>query len=142
MIRRPPRSTRTDTLFPYTTLFRSDPLHGPPQQNDRCRRAVPIHPARRIHAPELRHRRDQPDQNRKPALVGCRNEGRSDPDEPAGYAAGDRLRPLHHASWVLGMNAAMMEDFLKLIANRRLSQLGLKEEYPGTTQTQIGRAHV
>src|SRR3546814_9403469 len=29
MIRRPPRSTRTDTLFPYTTLFRSDlALHG------------------------------------------------------------------------------------------------------------------
>src|SRR3546814_10008598 len=28
MIRRPPRSTRTDTLFPYTTLFRS------PQHND------------------------------------------------------------------------------------------------------------
>src|SRR3546814_18294842 len=28
MIRRPPRSTRTDTLFPYTTLFRSHPLMG------------------------------------------------------------------------------------------------------------------
>src|SRR3546814_9506825 len=28
MIRRPPRSTRTDTLFPYTTLFRSHPLCG------------------------------------------------------------------------------------------------------------------
>src|SRR3546814_8724418 len=30
MIRRPPRSTRTDTLFPYTTLFRSyssNPIH-------------------------------------------------------------------------------------------------------------------
>src|SRR3546814_8496294 len=26
MIRRPPRSTRTDTLFPYTTLFRSHAL--------------------------------------------------------------------------------------------------------------------
>src|SRR3546814_7778128 len=26
MIRRPPRSTRTDTLFPYTTLFRSEAL--------------------------------------------------------------------------------------------------------------------
>src|SRR3546814_20657060 len=26
MIRRPPRSTRTDTLFPYTTLFRSPTL--------------------------------------------------------------------------------------------------------------------
>src|SRR3546814_9147959 len=30
MIRRPPRSTRTDTLFPYTTLFRShDLVYGP-----------------------------------------------------------------------------------------------------------------
>src|SRR3546814_2474887 len=28
MIRRPPRSTRTDTLFPYTTLFRSVDLGG------------------------------------------------------------------------------------------------------------------
>src|SRR3546814_11259568 len=28
MIRRPPRSTRTDTLFPYTTLFRSSQLIG------------------------------------------------------------------------------------------------------------------
>src|SRR3546814_10969339 len=28
-IRRPPRSTRTDTLFPYTTLFRSGPILRP-----------------------------------------------------------------------------------------------------------------
>src|SRR3546814_160605 len=28
MIRRPPRSTRTDTLFPYTTLFRSPNFYG------------------------------------------------------------------------------------------------------------------
>src|SRR3546814_1812624 len=28
MIRRPPRSTRTDTLFPYTTLFRSGQRRG------------------------------------------------------------------------------------------------------------------
>src|SRR3546814_8482986 len=28
MIRRPPRSTRTDTLFPYTTLFRSEAIAG------------------------------------------------------------------------------------------------------------------
>src|SRR3546814_9264882 len=45
MIRRPPRSTRTDTLFPYTTLFRSDltrerqaPCCGPGQSGrPRCR---------------------------------------------------------------------------------------------------------
>src|SRR3546814_17308748 len=30
MIRRPPRSTRTDTLFPYTTLFRSLAQHPEP----------------------------------------------------------------------------------------------------------------
>src|SRR3546814_20764444 len=39
MIRRPPRSTRTDTLFPYTTLFRSEsaqcPRHGP-ERRDRA----------------------------------------------------------------------------------------------------------
>src|SRR3546814_7017441 len=28
MIRRPPRSTRTDTLFPYTTLFRSENIRA------------------------------------------------------------------------------------------------------------------
>src|SRR3546814_13645147 len=31
MIRRPPRSTRTDTLFPYTSLFRSFKLVPPPR---------------------------------------------------------------------------------------------------------------
>jgi ribonucleoside-diphosphate reductase beta chain len=32
---------------------------------------------------------------------------------------------------VLGMNAAMMEEYLHFIANRRLSQLGLPEQFPG-----------
>src|SRR3546814_9221091 len=39
-IRRPPRSTRTDTLFPYTTRFRSDEL-WPGDRDDRCKR-VPM----------------------------------------------------------------------------------------------------
>src|SRR3546814_15941496 len=38
MIRRPPRSTRTDTLFPYTTLFRSEVRAGRPF------RATPVPP--------------------------------------------------------------------------------------------------
>src|SRR3546814_2313671 len=44
MIRRPPRSTRTDTLFPYTTLFRSSGINcrrtatpiSTPRQNSIC----------------------------------------------------------------------------------------------------------
>src|SRR3546814_11064002 len=35
MIRRPPRSTRTDTLFPYTTLFRSPAPHKPHRHEQR-----------------------------------------------------------------------------------------------------------
>src|SRR3546814_6840072 len=38
MIRRPPRSTRTDTLFPYTTLFRSA-LHQPEELAEQHRRS-------------------------------------------------------------------------------------------------------
>ncbi|MEK9593239.1 MAG: ribonucleotide-diphosphate reductase subunit beta [Luminiphilus sp.] len=34
---------------------------------------------------------------------------------------------------VLGMNAAMMEEYLHFIANRRLTQLGLSEQFPGAT---------
>src|SRR3546814_4560143 len=37
MIRRPPRSTRTDTLFPYTTLFRSTGPASPTSRTSRRR---------------------------------------------------------------------------------------------------------
>src|SRR3546814_13988712 len=59
MIRRPPRSTRTDTLFPYTTLFRSLPagparrlsdlLHAQWAGGDR-RRLARVFPADRLSA--------------------------------------------------------------------------------------------
>src|SRR3546814_16885514 len=45
MIRRPPRSTRTDTLFPYTTLFRSPRSNLSPEQ------AVVVWGARRVGRP-------------------------------------------------------------------------------------------
>src|SRR3546814_2280440 len=50
MIRRPPRSTRTDTLFPYTTLFRSmsmEGLYGPAllQSLDEQHPALSQHPS-------------------------------------------------------------------------------------------------
>src|SRR3546814_14007599 len=43
MIRRPPRSTRTDTLFPYTTLFRSAALYPAVDPGDRRARGDPGH---------------------------------------------------------------------------------------------------
>src|SRR3546814_4940408 len=45
MIRRPPRSTRTDTLFPYTTLFRSTLLARwrlPPSAAEPSRNCPPV----------------------------------------------------------------------------------------------------
>src|SRR3546814_8529173 len=42
MIRRPPRSTRTDTLFPYTTLFRSL-VEAVAQRDRRGQRNEPLH---------------------------------------------------------------------------------------------------
>src|SRR3546814_1661691 len=51
MIRRPPRSTRTDTLFPYTTLFRS---HHPRDERRRRRDDSPMPALAQGHA--RRHR--------------------------------------------------------------------------------------
>src|SRR3546814_10107037 len=58
MIRRPPRSTRTDTLFPYTTLFRSRAcrrVHLRFGQANRPYRAPKPHPT--FSAPYLAERR-------------------------------------------------------------------------------------
>src|SRR3546814_6346311 len=42
MIRRPPRSTRTDTLFPYTTLFRSRSNRSAPTNHSKDCRFGPV----------------------------------------------------------------------------------------------------
>src|SRR2546430_6229011 len=46
MIRRPPRST----LFPYTTLFRSDGIYGFPQRDERKLGSVLLDPPEYVHA--------------------------------------------------------------------------------------------
>src|SRR3546814_10213398 len=47
MIRLPPRSTRTDTLFPYTTLFRSARDHRARRRRARTARLPPPAPGER-----------------------------------------------------------------------------------------------
>src|SRR3546814_3127528 len=71
MIRRPPRSTRTDTLFPYTTLFRSEG----------AARLAP-HPPGRASCAVLRERLDLAD-------PGVRRAGPA----PVAATARDRRRP-------------------------------------------------
>src|SRR3546814_4487211 len=54
MIRRPPRSTRTDTLVPYTTLFRS------PRQRNPCLSAPDLHAVRQFSLGGSDHRLRHP----------------------------------------------------------------------------------
>src|SRR3546814_7530634 len=54
MIRRPPRSTRTDTLFPYTTLFRSEPDRG--DREDRGDEEALVHRAHDVLAAAETHK--------------------------------------------------------------------------------------
>src|SRR3546814_14987515 len=58
MIRRPPRSTRTDTLFPYTTLFRSRRRPHPRSGHSiQCSSATAdLELAERLHWPQLQFR--------------------------------------------------------------------------------------
>src|SRR3546814_17985446 len=87
MIRRPPRSTRTDTLFPYTTLFRSRRRRSPPG-------AVPDRTARRRRPPGLGAGRAQrprvpPDRAQAPGAAPGRG---TLPAVPAPAGGGGRKR--------------------------------------------------
>src|SRR3546814_9829843 len=73
MIRRPPRPTRTDTLFPYTTLFRSpDPLRPEPVD----------HATRGVGAEELR---DAHDRERDAHLARGHPDDQREEDGAAGH---------------------------------------------------------
>src|SRR3546814_1584134 len=58
MIRRPPGSTRTDTLFPYTTLFRSRPARQSSAAAPAAARRPSVRPRRGAHWPrsQVHHR--------------------------------------------------------------------------------------
>src|SRR3546814_9059529 len=74
MIRRPPRSTRTDTLFPYTTLFRSCP-----NQRLRGRRAPLRRAARARYWRLVEPLKDQARHSAPQRLNRCRLSPRHDP---------------------------------------------------------------
>src|SRR3546814_11644105 len=81
MIRRPPRSTRTDTLLPYTTLFRS---RGAGRRSSR-RRARPA-PRNRPRDPPARSiARSAP--GARPAAPADNHAPHAEPSAPPGWSA-------------------------------------------------------
>src|SRR3546814_21047319 len=76
MIRRPPRSTRTDTLFPYTTLFRSRRRRGLPHPGQRIRTILHrTPPPRRAHRAGQGSRRQPRRHRRAPVAIGRQSLG-------------------------------------------------------------------
>src|SRR3546814_10353532 len=90
MIRRPPISTRTDTLFPYTTLFRSQQIlpHAPTVSNRRrsCQGSKPDLTVNRIWTLSFRAL-GEPGTRRVPAREPC------DPESMPGSVQAERWIP-------------------------------------------------
>src|SRR3546814_12073163 len=98
MIRRPPRSTRTDTLFPYTTLFRSGF-----RAEDRDAIAAAVAGQDFFHRAATSHAVANDDQMLAIICVGCGHRvlsanalNRSDANVLKGCAPGSPLPSLYH----------------------------------------------
>src|SRR3546814_13991617 len=107
MIRRPPRSTRTDTLFPYTTLFRSRRIaKGEAKVRPRTRRRRPSGQAVMIGEAIEREAEDELARARRPAE---RAFGHRHPLTRAHHAPQDVRKPRAHAR-DRGIEAALGVD--------------------------------
>src|SRR3546814_3670610 len=121
MIRRPPISTRTDTLFPYTTLFRS--------------------PARRRHLDRRRYRRDGLGRDRAVATGGAGDDRQ--PDDRRLSGCGDRRgQPARMVGG--GMGARSEEHTSELQSLMRISYavFCLKKKKKTTQTQQIITKHI
>src|SRR3546814_17681148 len=118
MIRRPPRSTRTDTLFPYTTLFRSPRLVPDPV----------------LHA---RLRRDHIDMSTKRKQAQPPVEVNGSAKQPLGMPAADFLRDYWQKKPLLIRHA--LPGFVSPIEPEALARLAFADAAPSRL-VQIGRA--
>src|SRR3546814_13514741 len=106
MLRRPPRSTRTDTLCPYTTLFRSS---SPRMNASRPRSWTNSGSLRAAAWPP-----HEPDPNRRrlprPPHPGRRQQHANDAPEPSGPALLDPTLPVDRKTVVSGKRVSVRVD--------------------------------
>src|SRR3546814_15961638 len=77
MIRRPPRSTRTVTLFPYTTLFRSEEQDVHADEEDpemQLAQELAVHPARHLREPVIEAGEEREDRAQRQHIVEVRDD--------------------------------------------------------------------
>src|SRR3546814_20046935 len=127
MRRRPPRSTRTDTLFPYTTLFRSLLLsataasaHGDEKHEDEATRpavtaAVPAQPGADVEAM---------------GSAAVSNETTQSHDDEQVYSNGivGALKSLHPATVHFPIALLLMADWKSVVAGKRVA---VREDFGG-----------
>src|SRR3546814_9304292 len=115
MIRRPPRSTRTDTLFPYTTLFRSGVEHLEAEDLDAAGGRS------RAAADEHQHEHDGHHEAAPAAVVG------------GGEAAAG-----HHRDDVEGAVAQRVEWIHQLVVVEPQRDQGDRDAHDGETPAHLG----
>src|SRR3546814_17998774 len=105
MIRRPPRSTRTDTLFPYTTLFRSAALtlEVRPHARQPCRQMLQLGQL-----------------DLQLAFVTLSPER-----EDIKY----KRNPIHHAQFETSFKITLLSRRKRLIEQNNFSLLGFRDQY-------------
>src|SRR3546814_11828822 len=101
MIRRPPRSTRTDTLFPYTTLFRS-------------RAGAALFPVRRLRDRARRRRRISTPADQRAELRPLQNLRYQGPDAEHRLGHAGRRRRAQ-----LPEHVSLRDDLRRLLAGRQ-----------------------
>src|SRR3546814_3250751 len=127
MIRRPPRSTRTDTLFPYTTLFRSD--LPPDRVAAECGLGQPV----KAEA-DRKHRQRQDDERRHHRPIGAQRA--DEDDRRAKGQEGPGREPLDMAR-DLDRVAAAAEEEAERGAVEREQQ---RDQYPGHAEVDRHRS--
>src|SRR3546814_20939228 len=127
MRRRPPRSTRTDTLFPYTTLFRSGDRHR--AQRGEPRREIAGEPQRGLADAALLLQMGDPGVEQNDARVDAL--GTAAPERQLG---GDLLPAFTFGAEqrVVGQGGVLKEDFREMRVAGRL--LHRPDGHPWPTQ--------
>src|SRR3546814_6470075 len=134
MIRRPPRSTRTDTLFPYTTLFRSARL-DPGGQFEVDRRTVGERDA-------LRRLRRGVDEGYRQAIsdIGAFLRRRAAPSEPAERpaAAAPAEQPFEN---IAEIGAVVAEAAVReRVAAKTTASAAIAERHGGIARTEEAKS--
>src|SRR3546814_4195975 len=110
MIRRPPESTRTDTLFPYTTLFRSN--------ERRTRSANGKTRLRPIHQQSVLLGLQQP-RHEDAAIIAIAHRRHGNPDSQPRPEPIDPLRSEEHTS---ELQSLMRTSYALLCLNKKINQ--------------------